>query len=961
MKYLPFWLLIYLLFSACSSHKRTDRVDPFIGTGGHGHTFPGPTRPFGMVQLGPDTRLDGWDGCSGYHYSDSIIYGFSHTHLSGTGVSDYGDVLVMPLSGNDAWLNGADGSKGYRSFFKKSTEMARPGYYEVFLEEPKVKVELTSTTRVGFHRYTFKNQTDRKVIIDLAHRDQVLSSALTQTDEFTLVGHRHSSAWALDQRVFFVLKTNTPIVSADIRPDDKGTKAILDFGSGNEEILLKVSISAVDNEGANRNMEAELPHWDFDQVVTESEDAWEKQLSKIDVEGGTDKQQRIFYTALYHTMIAPNQFMDVDGRYLGLDKEIHQADNFTNFTVFSLWDTYRSTHPLYTLIEQKRTNDFIKTFLNHYTNGGRLPVWELAGNETNCMIGYHAVPVIADAYVKGIRDYDVNLALEAMHQSAQQNILGIDHFRTTGYIPSEQEAESVSKSLEYAYDNWTIAVMADSLHRHELDDSYYESAQYYKNMFDASTGFMRARNNNQWFAPFRPEEVNFHYTEANAWQYSYYVPHDVSGWMDMLGGDKALEQKLDDLFAANSKTSGREQADITGLIGQYAHGNEPSHQIPYLYNFAGAPHKTQKLVRQIMDELYDDRPDGLSGNEDCGQMSAWLVFSAMGFYPVTPGTTQYIMGSPWFDKVTIHLENGKDFVIEAKNQSKANVYVQHVHLNDQDYSKTYIDHRDIIKGGTLYLEMSDQPNLDWGTAINNRPATTITAKEVIAIPGVLSGERAYLQSTAITLSCATKGADIYYRFDEKSAGTKYTSPITIDSDKILYTWAEKNGTKSKVGISSFFKIPENRTISLATKYANHYTAGGDLALIDFLPGAADFRAGGWQGYEGVDIHATIELENIRTIKELGIRLLQDENAWIFMPLEVEFFSSKDGVTFSSVGNVKNDISYKQKGSLTKTFTLPTSGQAKYIRVIARNRGVCPPDHKGAGGKSWIFADEIFIR
>jgi predicted alpha-1,2-mannosidase len=961
MKASPFVFVLLPILLSCSAKKLTDRVDPFIGTGGHGHTFPGPTRPFGMVQLGPDTRLDGWDGCSGYHYSDSIIYGFSHTHLSGTGVSDYGDVLLMPLSGNDAWNNGADGNQGYNSSFSKKTERAKPGYYEVFLDKPKVKAELTTTTRIGFHRYTFDNPADRKLIIDLAHRDQVLSSALTQSDEFTLSGHRHSSAWALDQRVFFELKANTAIVSADIRPDEKGTKAIIDFGAGDKEILIKVSLSSVDNEGARKNMEAELPHWDFDKTVQESEKAWEKQLGKIKVEGGTDKQQRIFYTALYHTMIAPNTFMDVDRRYFGLDKEIHQADDFTNYTVFSLWDTYRSTHPLYTLIEQQRTNDFIKTFLNHYKHGGRLPVWELAGNETNCMIGYHAVPVIADAYAKGIRDYDVNLALDAMHQSAQQNVLGIDHFRSSGYIPSEQEAESVSKTLEYAYDNWAIAMMADSLHRHELDDSYYESAQYYKNVFDPTTGFMRARNNNQWFAPFRPEEVNFHYTEANAWQYSYYVPQDLTGWMQLLGGEKALEQKLDDLFAADSKTSGREQADITGLIGQYAHGNEPSHHIPYLYNFAGAPHKTQKLVRQIMDELYDDQPDGLSGNEDCGQMSAWLVFSAMGFYPVTPGTTQYIMGSPWFNKVTIHLENGKDFIIEAKNQSKANVYVQHVHLNDQDYTKSYIDHRDIMKGGLLNLEMGDQPNTDWGTAINNRPSTVITTNEVVAIPGVLAGERAFLRSTEITLTCATQGADIYYRFDEKSEGIKFTAPITIDSDKTLYAWAEKNSTKSKVGISSFFKIPENRTISLATKYANHYTAGGDLALIDFLSGAADFRAGGWQGYEGVDIHATVELEKTRPIKELAIRFLQDENAWIFMPLEVEFFTSKDGVTFTSVDKVMNDISYKQKGSLTKTFTITTNQQAKYIRVIARNRGVCPPDHKGAGGKSWIFADEIFVK
>jgi hypothetical protein len=679
------------------------------------------------------------------------------------------------------------------------------------------------------------------------------------------------------------------------------------------------------------------------------------------VEGGTDQQKRVFYTALYHTMIAPNLFMDIDGRYRGTDSKIHQADDFTNYTIFSLWDTFRSTHPLYTLIEQDRTNDFIKTFLSQYENGGQLPVWELAGCYTGCMIGYHSVPVITDAYVKGIRNYDTKLALEAMLHSSMQNRLGIDHFRNDGYISSAKEAESVSKTLEYAYDDWAIAVMADSMHRHEISDEYYQRAQYYKNSFDPATGFMRARNNNQWFVPFKPEEVNFHYTEANAWQYSFFVPQDVNGWIQLHGGVASAEEKLDDLFTANSETSGRDQADITGLIGQYAHGNEPSHHIPYLYNFVGAPYKTQKLVRQIMEELYSDQPDGLSGNEDCGQMSSWLIFSAMGFYPVTPGSTDYILGSPWFDKVTINLENGNIFEIRAEDQSNENIYVQEVSLNDTDYPYSFLSHSDIINGGSVTFKMSNVPNKSFGQSENNRPISEIMEVECLAIPAVLGGQRAFKEFTKITLTCASPDVLIYYSLSEDlSDAIQYQEPFEISRDLTIYTWAEKNGLRSKIGVSEFFKIPEDRKIQLATTYANHYAAGGDLALIDFLSGSADYRAGGWQGYEGVDLNATVELESTKTINEVGIRFLQDENSWIFMPPEVEFFISQDGQNFTSLGKSKNDIPYKQKGSLTKTFKINQTVKAKFVRIVATNRKVCPPDHKGAGGKSWIFADEIFI-
>ena len=958
-----FVIPVIILLASCSNPKPlTSYVDPFIGTGGHGHTFPGATRPFGMVQLSPDTRLTGWDGCSGYHYTDSVVFGFSHTHLSGTGISDYGDILLMPYAGETYFNNGADGQKGYSSFFKKSTEIARPGYYKVFLEDSKIKVELTATDLVGFHKYTFQNTEDRKVLIDLDHRDVISSTNLEQVSDFVLSGHRHSKGWAADQRVFFRIEFDQPIVSIEWKKEKgKGVKAAIDFGSGEKKLKVKLAISAVDEEGAKKNLATEASYWSFAEIKKESQEIWEEQLNKIVVEGGTKSQKRAFYTALYHTMIAPNLYTDIDGRYLGTDLKIHKVDNFINYTIFSLWDTFRSTHPLYSLIERERTNDFIKTFLAHYKNGGQLPVWELAGNYTGTMIGYNAVPVITDAYAKGIQDFDATLALEAMQHSATRDKLGINHFRKDGYISSAKESESVSKTLEYAYDDWAIAVLADSLHEHGIAANYYERAQHYKNVFDPNTGFMRARNNNQWLAPFSPEEVNHHYTEANAWQYSYFVPQDVTGWTNLLGGSEALEKKLDDLFSASSETSGRDQADITGLMGQYAQGNEPSHHIPYLYNFAGAPYKTQKVVRQIMDELYSDQPDGLSGNEDCGQMSSWLVFSAMGFYPVTPGSTDYILGSPLFDKITVNLENGSQFIINAKNQSKENVYVQDVSMNGEQYPYSYLDHEAIMNGGTIDFEMGPSPNINFGKDEAHRPISKIEADELIAVPTILGGDRAFVRSTEATLTSPHEDAEIYYSFSKNSTSPiKYKNPIIIGKTSKVYTWAIVGDKKSGVGVSEFIKIPEDRKITLNTEYAHHYTAGGDLALIDFLPGGDDYKSG-WQGYQGVDIDAIVDLGKQKSISKLGIQFLQDERSWIFMPLEVEFFSSNDGENFESVGLVKNKIDPLTRGTIIKSFEIKKSLSARYIKVIGRNRQTCPPGHLSEGGSSWIFADEITIQ
>ena len=686
-------LAIIMLFSFAKVEKGIppiNYVNPFIGTGGHGHNFPGPTVPFGMVQLSPDTRLEGWDGCSGYHFTDSVVYGFSHTHLSGTGCSDYGDILFMPTTGVVKYDNGYKSGvgNGYSSRFSKSTEKASPGYYSVMLSDYKVKVELSATCRVGFHKYTFPASKQSNIIVDLLHRDEVIDSKLRIVSPTEIEGFRRSKEWADDQHVYFVARFSKPFTKAGLALDEKiqegvselsgkNVKAAFTFTTTNNEVIyVKVGISGVSIEGARKNLDAEIQGWDFQKTVQDARNLWSKELSKIEVEGGSKKQLSAFYTALYHTMIQPNVYMDVDGQYRGRDLKIHKADNFTNYTVFSLWDTYRACHPLYALIDQKRTNDFINTFLVQYEQGGLLPVWELSGNETNCMIGYHSIPVIVDAYMKGIRGYDADKIFDAMKASAESDQFGLSAYKKYGYIPSGAEKEDVSRTLEYAYDDWCISLFAKDLGRKADYERYIKRAQYYKNVFDPSTGYMRAKRNGSFISPFDPFEVNGHYTEANSWQYSFAVQQDITGLLNLQGGKDKFAAKLDALFSAKEETTGKVQSDISGLIGQYAHGNEPSHHMAYLYNYAEQAWKTQEKINFIQNNFYTDQPDGLIGNEDCGQMSAWLVMSAMGFYSVTPGSDYYVIGTPQFKKVTIHLENGRTFTVKANGVSEKNFYIQ---------------------------------------------------------------------------------------------------------------------------------------------------------------------------------------------------------------------------------------------------------------------------------------------
>ena len=725
----------------------TDSVNIFIGTGGHGHTFPGATLPHGMVQLSPDTRLFGWDACSGYYYDDTSIMGFTHTHLSGTGIGDYGDILFMPVVGEKPLIAGTaeNPDEGYRSRFSHEQESARPGYYQVLLQDDSINVELTATLRAGLHRYTYPKASDARLIVDMEptiHGHQHPVTQIRVVNDSTIAGMKYTVGWAKRHYVYFYAVFSSPFdyklySGTEYQSDSTSVtvntaKAVISFRNlpADGRVLAKVGISSVDEEGARLNVEAEIPNWDFEGVMKQANTAWNEALGKIDIETSDNDSRTVFYTSLYHAFIQPSLASDVDGRYRTMGHEIKQDASYTNYTVFSLWDTFRAAHPLYTIVTPEQNQAFIRSLLRKYDEGGILPKWELASNETGTMIGYHAVSVIADAMMKKQCDFDVKKALEACIRSSVYDTTGvtpmmdrqilngklmpvsIKYKNELGYIPCDKAGGSVSQGLEFAYNDWLIAQMMKEHNRKDLYDKYMELSRNYRNYFDPETKLMRGRlSDGSWITPFDPASVQrpSNYVEGNAWQWAWFVPQDVEGLMELVGGQKSLEAHLDTLFTTSSELTGdpNAAADVTGMIGQYAHGNEPSHHIPYLYNYAGAPRKTQALVDHILRTLYHNDPNGLSGNEDVGQMSAWYALSAMGFYSFCPGRPVYEIGRPIFDKVTIHLSNGKDFVIQAKNNSVENKYIRSMKLNGEDLAEPRFSHFDLMKGGELIFEMEN--------------------------------------------------------------------------------------------------------------------------------------------------------------------------------------------------------------------------------------------------------------
>lgn len=977
-------LLVILIYSCKESEQNitpakadqplTEYVNTFIGTGGHGHTYPGATMPYGMMQLSPDTRLDGWDGCSGYHYSDDVIYGFSHTHLSGTGVSDYGDVLLMPTN-KPILNNGADGNEGYSSKFSHNKEKASPGYYEVHLDDTEIDVRLTVTERAGIHEYRFRESENQYIIIDLKHRDKLLEHDLQFISPTEIKGKRFSSAWATNQMLYFYIKTSHPIKNWDTKYESTPKVVALKFDNpNNEPITIKIGISPVDETGAKLNLETEIGDKDFKTIKKEANDTWEKQLNKIVIEDKNHDNKVNFYSALYHTMIAPNLYQDIDGRYRGIDLEIHETQDFDYYTVFSLWDTYRAAHPLYTIIEQERTNDFINTFNAKYDEGGILPIWDLSGNYTGCMIGYHAVPVIADAYMKGIRGYDVDKAFEAMIHSSVQNKLGLESYKKYGYIPVELESESVSKTLEYAYDDWTIAQMAKELGKKEQHTEYLKRAQHYKNVYNPSTGFFQGRFRNTWFAPFQPDEVNFNYTEANAWQYSLYAPQDISGHINLMGSDDAYEKHLDNMFTANTEMSGRHQGDITGLIGQYAHGNEPSHHMAYLYNYVGRPHKTQERVHEILTTLYHNAPDGVSGNEDCGQMSAWYVLSSLGFYPVTPGSNEYIIGTPLFDKATINLENGEQFTFIKNGEGKyiediafAKAYnpmsnKQEDYTSFKKHTRSFLMHDMITKSGTLIYTMSETPT-NWATAKEDRPVSAISEELMTTVPYIATGDISFSESTTITLKNTDATAEIYYSINDAKFEL-YKEPITVREPIQLATYAINDNKISYTVTTDFYKYDKNMSVVLEQDYANEYSAGGNDALIDGMKGTKDFRSGSWQGTQKVDVVALVDLGSSKDISLVNTSFLKDQRSWIFYPKSVTFeLYDENKKLLKTLSQQLPETGIEEVVEIHDVNLKTSTKNVRFVKMIAATYGKLPEWHLGHpyDGTAWIFVDEITIK
>ncbi|PIA80241.1 alpha-mannosidase [Gaetbulibacter sp. 4G1] len=718
-----------VLFFSCAQEKDksitklTDFVNPFIGTDGPGNTYPGATVPYGMVQLSPDIGIPGWDRIAGYYYQDSIISGFSHMHLTGTGAGDLYDVLVMPTNSR---FNKRIKANSYKPFssFSHDNEVASPGYYSVDLLDYGIKAEVTATKRAGIHKYTFPEDSLSQIHIDLGYAlnwDAPTDTHIKVIDDTTIEGYRKSAGWAKDQRVFFQMEFSKPFDSYQLFQNDtliensakaKNTKIILNYSTTEgEEIVLKTGISTANTEGAKLSLKNEAAHFNFEAYKKQADSVWETQLKKIEIETEDETKKNIFYTMLYQSMLAPTLLSDYNSNYKGANDTIMKAEGYDRYDTFSLWDTYRAAHPLYTILHPDRVNDMIQSLLAHYKETGLLPVWSMQGNETNMMIGYHAIPVIVDAYFKGA-DFDIQLAYEACKASAMDNNRQIDIYKEIGFIPVDEQHEnwSVSKTLEYAYGDWCVAQFAKALNKTDDYKYFLKRSDNWKNVYDTKSTFMRPKlEDGTFIKEFIPKAYTPYFCESNAWQYFWSVQHDVNGLVDAIGGKERFEQKLDSMFSYKPLPTDKLPIFSTGMIGQYAHGNEPSHHVGYLYNYIDKPWKTQEIVREILETQYRNEPNGHCGNEDCGQMSSWYIYSSLGFYPVNPAEGLYSFGSPMFDKATINLENGKRFKIETINNSKENKYIQSITLNGNKISRNHISHKEIMDGGTIIFTMGDSP------------------------------------------------------------------------------------------------------------------------------------------------------------------------------------------------------------------------------------------------------------
>ena len=970
------------LFSFQLLHAQlTKYVNPFIGTGGTGHTFPGATTPFAMVQLSPDTRIDGsWEGCSG-------------THLSGTGCSDYGDIAFMPYVSKNEVFESLK-TRDINSKFSHKKEKASAGYYSVLLDDIPVKVELTATARTGFQRYTFNENGYGYIVLNLKHRDELLQGKIQKSKTNTYKGIRVSKAWAKRQELYYGFELNTePIDELILSGDNNDWKLILKYKViKGQQILIKTGISTVDADAALNNLAKENPSWGFEKIKQQANDAWEKELKKIEVSEAKipSPLERVrerlytFYTAMYHCMIHPSIMNDVDGRYKGRDGKIHTADGFNYYTVFSLWDTHRALHPLLNIIDKKRSHDFVITFLKQYEQSGRLPMWELWNNETDCMIGFHSVSVILDAYRKQvISKEELQQLWPAVKAEAMSNRFGLDKFREKGYLSVEDESESVSKTLEYSYDMWCVSEIAFELELWKDREYSWKLLYGYQNLYNPKSQFFQPRKNGNWLNNFNPYEVNNNYTEANAWQYSFYAPHFFTD----------NYQKLHELFIAKNKTDGRIQPDITGLIGQYAHGNEPSHNYIYLLNDTNRI----KYLQYVYNNFYKNNPDGLIGNEDCGQMSAWYVMSALGFYQTCPGRNSFELGLPLFQKVILNTNDDGKIIFERK-YDKVNFrapfcisyseYHRNDILNSHNSSNSSFD--ELFGAGTkvftnnINLKEIQEPN-PFGSGHSKCYCTN---KAPLIVPKFI---KPFTDSNKIQLeyllsgdSCCKK--NLFYSLNNKEF-KKYESPFYIFENTTITAFTEtphhpdfggsKESDTTNLSTAHFYKRPHNYSIQLNCKYNKQYTADGDDGIIDGQYGDKDFRKGGWQGYQSQDFEAIIDMKEKKEFAEISANFLQDTRSWILFPTKVEFYTSDDNINFKLVQTDSNYIAANDYNVQTQKFVSfyedrslkiepPTTKRermrsARYIKVKAYNYGKLPEWHAGKGDDAFIFIDEIEIK
>ncbi len=926
-------------------------VNPFIGTGGHGHTHPAATAPFGLVQLGPDTRLTGWDGCSGYHYTDTAIYGFSHTHLSGTGVSDYGDILFRPItSESGAVVNEAIP-------FNKADESAEAGVYRVTLANGVI-CSFTASTRTGIHRYEFPKGERALLFLDLLHRDKATSMKFEAHSDTSFSGHRYSEAWATNQKVHFAGVTNLPF---EVKPGSVKGTWILDFGVIDTPIEMQVGLSGCDEEGAGKNLKTERET--FARQVERTHAMWNKELYKTEVWGGSDDDRTIFATALYHAYSVPNMWSDVDGRYRGMDDKIHQDPDHNHYTIFSLWDTYRTAHPFYAITQPKRTADFIATMLDQFDQYGRLPIWELAANETNCMIGYHSVSVLADAVAKGYKIDDPDRLLNAMDQTAKASLFGLDEYRKYGFLSIQDESESVSKTLEYAYDDACIAWTAEHFGDEDLANTYRYRSSAYRSVTELSSGLVRPRDNGDFLELTNPREVNSHFTEANAWQYSFSPVHDLDGWMRLLGdghvekGRQRLEANLDSLFVQPSETTGRDQADITGLIGQYAHGNEPSHHIAFLYNATHSPWKGQARVHEIIEKFYQNAPDGLSGNEDCGQMSAWYIMASMGIYPLVPGKPEYVLTAPIWDSVRVDFAHGHSLQIKKKGRGP---YIQSLQVDGEPFDQNWITHEQFHKGGEWIVECGPEPS-GWGS---KKPYSTDMKSSVLPAP-IINAPRRFTDQTEIVFQPAThhntteildgEGQEV----DLEGDGVTITETAAFSARFVDHT----SGEAGHISRTLVTKKPGLWEADLTEGEMNpQYTAGGVSALVDGIYGDLDWRKGDWIGVQGQDMTVELVHPTPTEITKVEVSLLKDIKSWIGLPQNVELaIWEKEKWKVIETIDLGEKPRSEESSSIEKiVFENFKKTKTAKLRITMTNPGKLLDWHPGVGGETFIFIDEISV-